>query len=223
MSSVNWMRALAMLTSTTDFSSSVATIEQTPNAKRVIAQETQDNAFEKLFLAESYLAALRALSAASNPHDVARVAIVAWYYCIYFSSQAMLAITAQPVPEQHAKTARIWLNQLVSGPAKPLVPYPFDLNSPTLVKSEADKLCDHLKRGTDHQLRHVPHTADEAHDAHVAYLKGSCAWYRETEEDKVRSSREFASGGYKDFRTIQRFAPRAWRRCSSSTTSTRAS
>ena len=201
LSTVHWMRSLAILTQQKAFTAAATAIGSNSNQRRETRQDHQDRAFEKLFLARSYLAALRSMTTVSNPHDVARVAIVSWYYCVYSSSQAMLAIAGQPVPEEHTKTARVWLNQLVAGPSSPLIPYPFDQHVSTLVKAAADEECARLNRGTGQNVNRLPATPDQAHDAHVSYLKGSSGFYREKIEEKVRGSREFLNAGYKDFRT----------------------
>jgi hypothetical protein len=200
MGSLNWMRSLALLTQATDLSAKVDEIARKASWKRERDPNVQDVAFEKLFLAQSYRAAVQAMTAVENPNDVARAAIVSWYYCTYFASQAMLAVAGQSVPEEHARTARVWLNQFVSGPSRPLVPYPFDLCVSTLVKKAADTECVQLRRETGQNVNTRPATVDEAHDAHVSYLKGSAGFYREKEEGKIRSSREFSDGGYSDFR-----------------------
>lgn len=145
--------------------------------KRDPRQDLQDAAFEKLLLAQNYLAAIGSMTKGPNPHDVARIVIVSWYYCIYFSSQAMLAIAGQDVPEEHKKTARVWLNQFVTGPAKPLVPYPFDLCLGTLVKVSVDERCTQASRGTSHSLNTAPATLNQAHDAYLSYLKGTAGFY----------------------------------------------
>jgi hypothetical protein len=197
---VNWMRALALLTESSEFKTAVIDITRGSSSKRETRRDLQDRAFEKLFLAENYVAAIRHMTTAKNPHDVARVAIVSWYYCVYFSSHAMLAIAAQTVPERHEKTARVWLNQLVTGPSKSTIPHPFNLHVTTLVKATADKECAVLKRGTSWDLNTIPTTLDQAHDAHVSYLKGSSGFYREKAERKLRNDREFLARGYTDFR-----------------------
>ena len=199
-STVNWMRALAILTQDGRFDTDLTSILAAAGRGRETRQDVQDLAFEKLFLARSYVAALRAIAGAPNPHDVARMAIVAWYYSVYFSSQGMLAITAQPVPDEHRKTARVWLRQLVTGRSTSLIPYPFDVTVTSLVKATADQQCEDLGRRTGHSVNVVPATIDQAHDAHVSYLSGCAAFYREKEEDRVRTSADFQDAGYKDFR-----------------------
>jgi hypothetical protein len=197
---VNWMRALAVLAKVDAITARVDAIARQESWKRETRQDLQDLAFEKLFLAQSYVASIRAMGTVKNPHDVARVAIVAWYYCTYFSSQAMLAITGQPVPEEHSKVARVWLNQFVSGPSSPLVPYPFYIRVSSLVKTTADAECEKLRKGTGQDLNSAPTSDARAHDAHVSYLKGTSGYYREKEEEKVRESREFKEQGFTDFR-----------------------
>jgi hypothetical protein len=208
------MRALAILVEDGQFDTRAAAA--LPTARSETRPGVQDATFEKLFLADSYVASLRALSVVANPHDVARVSIVAWYYSVYFASQAMLSIAGQDVPEEHRKTARIWLTQLVRGPAVSWVPYPFDLSVSSLVKKTADEECARLRRGSGHQLRDLPRTLDEAHDAHVAYLSGCVAYYRSQEEDKVRRSREYRDAGFADFRKkpARELRDRALDRCS---------
>jgi len=200
MGTVNWMRALRLLTESSRFRTALTDLSQGGTWRLETRPDLQDGAFEKLFLAQSYLAAIRGMTVLKNPYDVARVAIVSWYYCVYFSSQAMLAISAQEIPETHQKTARVWLAQLVLGPSKPLIPYPFDLRVTTLVKAGADQQCADLKRGINYDLNTLPTALDQAHGAHVSYLRGSSDFFREREDRKIRASAEFKAGGYRNFR-----------------------
>ncbi|MGH9962520.1 MAG: hypothetical protein ACREBC_36295, partial [Pyrinomonadaceae bacterium] len=55
-------------------------------------------------------------------------------------------------------------------------------------------------RDTGQDVNTTPFTLDQAHDAHVSYLKGTSGFYREKEEDKVRASRAFREGQFNDFR-----------------------
>lgn len=193
------MRALAILVEDVNFDQRIAA--SLPSARPTPRPDVHDATLEKLFLADSYVAALRALAGVQNPHDVVRVSIVAWYYSIYFASQAMLSIAGHDVPEEHRKSARIWLAQFVRGPAASLVPYPFDLSVSSLVKREADEECARLRHDSGHKLHHVPTTLTEAHDAHVAYLSGCVSYYREKEEEKLRRSKEYRDAGFANFRT----------------------
>lgn len=199
-STLNWMRALSMLAQSESFESEATALLENAHCKRESSPHRQDTAFAKLFLAQSYLAALRSLKSTNNPYDIVRLAIVAWYYCTYFSSHAMLAIAGNNVPEQHAKTASLWLNRLVSAPSKPLVPYPLCLHVTSMVKKTVDRECEHLKRGCAQDLKTRPTTLDQANDAYVTYLKGTADFYRTKEEKKVRESKPFKEGGFRDFR-----------------------
>src|SRR3546814_7959472 len=59
--------------------------------KREMDDRTLNTVCEQLLFAFHQLAALRALSAVSSKADVARMAIITWYYGIYGAASAMVA------------------------------------------------------------------------------------------------------------------------------------
>jgi hypothetical protein len=200
MSTLNWMRGLSILVQHDSFKSEMATLVTNSNCRRELSPDRQDTAFARLFLAQNYLAALHTFESTPNPYDIARLAIIAWYYCTYFSSHAMLAIAGHDVPEQHAKTASTWLDRLVCGTSKPLVPYPFCLPVKSLVEKTVEQECGVLKRDSNQNVNTKPVTTDQANDACISYLKGTADYYRDKEKKKMLESKQFKDKGLRDFR-----------------------
>src|SRR5690348_10217336 len=89
-STINWMRALALLvghfginaSSARSFYGTVATRNATPHQENTV--------LEQLLFALHQCSSLHALRAVPRKADVARVGIVAWYYGIYAAASAMV-------------------------------------------------------------------------------------------------------------------------------------
>ena len=121
--------------------------------------------------------------------DVARVAVVAWYYGIYWAAKAMIAAQMGQVQENHAATANAWYAQF---PAKKLAMEPFHLSVKTLVKAAADAELDQLRLGCARpNLVVEPISESDAHSALCGYLTGTVSWSRGIKEESLKKSREF--------------------------------
>ncbi|MGX1168652.1 hypothetical protein AB7M16_004918 [Bradyrhizobium sp. USDA 372] len=144
------------------------------------------------------IAALQALTAATNKADVARTAIVAWYYGVYRAASAMTAAMDGSFQDNHAETARKWQERF---PANNLAMHPFadSLSSviPTTVETE---LAPVRARG-QHSLVNKPTTAQEAWGCCAEYLSGTAGWERWNVEERVRETAQFKALGVSDFRT----------------------
>lgn len=197
-STVNWMRALALLAESEpvnyrkawDFYSSI---------KKCNCSDQQENSIlEHLLLALHQLSALRSMTNIQNQADIARVASIGWYYGIYASASAMVAAQDGSIQDNHTKTAKTWDRQLVQNKR---VLHPFDLRISTLVKMDAKKEIDAIRRGPAVNLVNAPMNEDDAHQAICGYLSGNASWWREKTEEDVKGEKEFKGLGVSDFRT----------------------
>lgn len=82
-STIHWMRALAILVAdlNVDFAAGRAFYARVQ--ARSVPDRELNTVCEQLLFVLNQIAALRALTSAPNKADVARTAIVAWYYGVY--------------------------------------------------------------------------------------------------------------------------------------------
>lgn len=202
-STVNWMRALALLVvdeginaiTARKFYSKVQRI-RVKNKEEGAKQE--NSVLEQLLFSLHQCSALHALRTFQSKVDVARVGIVAWYYGVYAAASAMITAQAGSFHDTHTTTADVWDHQIA---ARGLIVPPFDARISTLVKNEAKLELDKLLSVPRFKLGgHTPETLDEALGAFHAYLSGNADWwYWKTPED-VRKSPGFRSLKVSDFR-----------------------
>ena len=197
-STVNWMRAVAILVKDKNLDFAHANAFFGHVAKSDMSQPQENSVFEHLLLAVHQLSALRALENVTKQSDIVRVASVGWYYEIYAAATAMVAAQDGTIQDTHRGTANVWDRQLVQ---RELILYPFDLRVSTLVKKDAEAEIDHLRQGPKANLVSRPETADDAHRAMCAYLSGTTEWMGWMIREKLRQSAKFKELGLTDFRT----------------------
>jgi hypothetical protein len=152
-----------------------------------------------LLFALHQCSALHALKAVPRKADVSRIAIVAWYYGIYAAASAMVAAQDGSFQDDHSGTARVWDQQIA---ARGLAVTPFDFRLTSLVKKTSNYELSALLAGGKFNLAGTPPTnVHEAHSAAIAYLSGNADYWRWRVEEDLRTSREFRTGGFSDFRS----------------------
>jgi hypothetical protein len=129
--------------------------------------------FEQLLMSLHHLAALNAMIRASSERDLARVAVMTWYYGIYCAASAMIAAQDGSLQDDHAGTARQWDHQI----AKPgLIPRPFDLRLNTMLKKDADAEIALMRNGSTFTVNNRPTDVKDAIGACASYLSGTRAF-----------------------------------------------
>lgn len=197
-STLNWMKALAILTTElgVDFQNARTFYQRVQ--RRDLAEPQLNSVFEQLLFSLNQLAALRALTAVPNKADVARVGIVTWYYGVYGAASAMIAAADGSFPETHAMTALQWDRQFAN-PKLAMPPFADRLSS--VKKTDADaELAAPRSRG-QYSLTTTPTTLEQAWGCSAEYLSGTAAWERWNQEQRVRSSPAFKALEVEDFRT----------------------
>jgi hypothetical protein len=196
---VNWMRALAILTSQGgEFTHDslrqfyVAVPRRHPNE----AADVQ--AYEFLTMSMHNVSAIKAVSAIDDPYPIVRAAIVSWYYAVYYGAKAMLAASSGSDPQTHALAAKVWQAEIVS---TGLVRLPFDLSLSDLTPTNVAREIQALRAGNDHDLNAEPIDRRTAFGAACSYLKGTAEYEQWRLEELVRSSSEFKRAGHANFRT----------------------
>ena len=100
-STINWMRALAMLASADGRDFNVASRFYEKIAQKSLTDHQLNSVLEHLLFALRQLSSLTALEKIKPQGDVARIAVVSWYYGIYWATKAMIAAYAGQVQDNH--------------------------------------------------------------------------------------------------------------------------
>ena len=113
-STINWMRALAILVSGLKLDFASAQTHYANVQRRVLSERELNTVCEKLLFALHQLASLRAIATVENKADVARIGIMAWYYGVYGASSATIAAADGAFPDNHSATAQLWDRQFAA-------------------------------------------------------------------------------------------------------------
>ena len=197
-STINWMRALAIIVESEGITFGSAREFYGQMGRVNLSQAQQNTIMEQLFFALHQLSALDAFTQVPKKADIARMAIIAWYYGLYNAASAMVAAKDGSHQDDHGRTANSWDSQFS---ARGLAMKPFHLRVSTLVKREADEQIRVLKNGNAFLVRDRPTTITEAYGASCSYFSGSVNWLRWKNEEEVKNSREFRDLNVSDFRT----------------------
>lgn len=198
-STVNWMHALALLTTENNFSDANLKEKYSNTQRRSHNIESDNLVFENILMALNYLSSLETLkNTPTRKQDIVHIAIVSWYYSIYFSTSAMIAGASGKNSETHTGTAKIMQSDLIQ--SKILIsPFDFCLNS--LVKKDIEKDIQLIRPEPQFDINgKAPSNQIDAWGAVLKYLKGTANWQREKIEAEIKSSKEFKQQKYSDFR-----------------------
>lgn len=197
-STINWIRALAILVADLDVAFSTAKIFYSDVQRRQLNDREINTTCEQLLFTLNQIAALEALAAVPNAADVARVAIVTWYYGIYGAASAMIAANDGSVQDNHTATAQQWDRQF---PCNRLVMAPFgDRISNLLTRNVELELAPVRARGT-HSLTVRPTGVTEAWGCVAEYLSGTAKWEQWNVQERVKEHRDFKALNKPDFRS----------------------
>lgn len=196
---VNWMRALAILADDQTFSNQSLQAKYRPIQRRNVNHEADTLAYEMLLMGLHNLCGLKALRGPeSGNYGIVRSAIIAWYYCTYYSSKAMIAACSGSDPQTHAKSARVWQSDIVEAG---LAVQPFSFMLSNVVANAVEREVAHLRQGNNHDLNLEPTNQVEAIGAVLSYLKGTAEYVKWQTEEEVKNSRAFRELGVENFRT----------------------
>lgn len=194
---VNWMRALAILCESKEFSIKELKIFYKGVKRKPGNVEADTISFEFILMAMHNVSSLNHLSSIEKPYECVRSSIIAWYYSVYYASKAMIAVATGANPQTHAKTGRIWQTETV---VKGLVQRPFHLSVTDLTPNNIKTVINGLRGSNMHYLNTEPKDSDMAWGAVYSYLKGTADYEKLRIEEQVRNSPEFKRGGYSNFR-----------------------
>jgi hypothetical protein len=197
-STINWMRALALLVSANRIDFAAACRFHAPCQKRAFTAHEENTIFEQLFFALHQLSALEAFRTFQRKADVARVGIVAWYYGVYHAATAMVAAQDGSFQNDHTGTANAWDQHFA---ARSRAMPPFGLRVSSLIEADVKAQIAKLRDGSEFDLKSPSSTAHDALGACCTYLSGTADWYRWKNSEDLRTSKEFKELGVSNFRT----------------------
>lgn len=197
-STINWMRALAILVANLKVNFAGARQAYLTVQRRDMTAQELNSVCEQLLFALHQLSSLRALATIENKADVARIAIMAWYYGVYGAASAMIAAGDGGFPETHAATAQQWDRQFATtGLAMP----PFSDRISSLASAMVDVELTPIRARGEHSLTMVPTNTDQAWGCVAEYIAGTAKWEQWNIQERVRDTREFKALGTDSFRT----------------------
>lgn len=198
-STVNWMRALAIVAQheRIDWSSMQQLYVNVQRSNLI--EPAVNTVFEQLLMSLHHLAALQAMAKAGSAIDLARVAVMTWYYGIYCAASAMIAAKDGSLQDDHTGTANQWDRQVA---APGLMPRPFKFRLTTLVKKAADAEISVMRNGSNFDVNNWPTNVDDAIGACASYLSGTRA-HREGKISQAMTVGELKKLELSDFRTKQ--------------------
>ncbi len=197
-STVNWMRALAILIEDNKINFSTATQFYRKQGKRSMGALVENTVLEQLFLGLHHLSALQKMKNNSPNADYARIGILAWYYGIANAASAMTAAQNGSFQEDHAGTAKVWDADIA---ARGLAMVPFNWRVSSLIEKTFSAEVQTYRAGSGGKLQATPSSKSDALGAAASYLSGSAKWYAWKATEDVRKSKEYKSLGVSDFRT----------------------
>jgi hypothetical protein len=203
-STVNWIRSLKILC---DESISSESLKRFYKGVQKTNQNKEYNvkAIASIFSSINYLKTLNFLSKSDDNiinSANAYVAVVSWYYCIYNSSKAMIAVYNNSYQDNHTKTANVFYE--LSKDQKLVMP-PFVYSLYDLTKENVKEQIDKYRCGLDAGNKslssdYYPTTKSNALECIFSYLKGTADYVKWQEEEKIKGSKEFKDKGFTDFR-----------------------
>jgi hypothetical protein len=196
-SSIHWMRALAILAADQNVDFLAGRTFYAKVQARSVPDRELNTVCEQLLFVLNQIAALQALTSAPNKADVARTAIVAWYYGVYSAASAMTAAMDGSFQDNHTETARKWQERF---PARNLAMPPFADWLSSILPSTADAELAPVKARGQHHLVNTPTTAQDAWGCCAEYLSGTANWERWNVEERVRDTPAFKALAVTDFR-----------------------
>jgi hypothetical protein len=197
-STINWMRALAILVVDQKIDYFAARTFYAKVQMRGLPERELNTVCEQLLFVLNQIGALQVLATAPNKADVARTAIVAWYYGVYSAASAMTAAMDGSFQDNHTETARKWQERF---PARNLAMHPFGDFLSSILPATADTELASMRARGRHSLVNVPLTAQDAWGCCAEYLSGTAGWERWNVEERVREIPAFRALHVSDFRT----------------------
>ena len=150
--------------------------------------------FEQLLMSLHRRTALRTMR--GQELNLARAAIMTWYYGIYCAASAMIAAKDGTQQQDHVGTANVWDRQIVAN-GHAMAPFSYRLT--TLENPAAEQEIATLRGSISFNTSSRPSNASEAFGACISYLSGTRE-YRVWQVCEDLKQKELPKLGLTDFR-----------------------
>ena len=194
-STVNWMHALAIGVQSPALDRPTARSTYSSVQRGTLSDPAVNTALEQLLMSLHHVSALHEMR--GKELDLARVAIMAWYYGIYCAASAMIAAQDGTQQQDHRSTANTWDRQIV---ANGLAMAPFNYRLTTLENPAAEQELATLRGSNTFNVNSRPSNPTEAYGACISYLSGTRD-YREWQVCEALKQKELGQLGLANFRT----------------------
>ncbi|MBU0558198.1 MAG: hypothetical protein KKG93_01210, partial [Bacteroidetes bacterium] len=194
---VNWMRALAFIVQTEDFSESI-NVHYQNTSQKVRTEYEKSLVWENLLFSLHNISFLQSLIPSFSNYESVRAAIISWYYSIYYSSSSMITAVSGSAQETHTKTINVFQNQIIDNN---LAVCPFHYSLSDITSQSVESQINTLRNGNTFNLNSTPNSSAKAYGCLYSYLNGTAEYQKDIIEEKVKSSKEFRDLGVDNFRT----------------------
>jgi hypothetical protein len=196
-STVNWMHALAIGVQNPPIDKQTAQSMYSSVQRGNLTDPAVNTALEQLLMSLHHVSALHEMR--GKEINLARVAIMAWYYDIYCAASAMIAAKDGTQQQDHSGTANAWDRQIVAN-GLPIAPFNYRIT--TLENPAAEQELATLRGSNKFNVNSRPSTPAEAVGACISYLSGTRD-YREWQIGEALKQKELRQLGLTNFRTRQ--------------------
>lgn len=198
---MNWLRSLSLIIDTT------ATIQDKANnlygdiSTRKQSRGLDTKVFDNIHFAFQNIASLSALNNdVEFKNDICNSAIVCWHDAIVFSAKAMISAYYDDVHDMDelSMVNKLWQESIVTNE---LIPSPFNLSIPTLVKKESEEIIKSYRGTNSYTLDRPIQNKIMAYGGLCSSLKGTHGYELWKVEIQIKETGHFKSLGVTNFRT----------------------
>jgi hypothetical protein len=198
---MNWLRSLSLIIDNT------ATIQDEANnlygdiPTRKQSRKLDTKVFDNIHFAFQNIASLNALNNdVEFKNDICNSAIVCWHDAIVFSAKAMISAyyDDEHDMDELSMVNKLWQESIVTNE---LIPSPFNLSIPTLVKKESEAIIKSYRGLNTYTLDHTIRNETMAYGGLCSSLKGTHGYELWKAEAQIKKTDHFKSLKVDNFKT----------------------
>lgn len=163
------------------------------------AKEIDTKTYANLFLSlQYYVALIEMLESNVSMETMARIAVMDWYYGLYWAVNAMLMAQGGSHPEAHRPAATEFCRVFSE---RSLLPEPFNLHVSSLVRKTYEQEILAYAVSEKPSYSGYAFSKEQAMANLVGSLNGNAKWYKERTEDEIKATGRFKDLGVSNFKT----------------------
>jgi hypothetical protein len=198
---MNWLRSLSLIIDKHPTIQNEANCLYGDITTRAQNRELDTKVFDNIHFAFQNIASLNALNNdVEFKNDICNSAIVCWHDAIVFSAKAMLFAYYDDDHnmDELSMVNKLWQESIVTNE---LIPSPFNLSIPTLVKKESEAIIKSYRGLNTYTLDHTIRNETMAYGALCSSLKGTHGYELWKAEAKIKETDHFKSLKVDNFKT----------------------